>query len=51
MSMLFSPIKLGPLELANRIAIAPMCQYPADEGLPTELASQMPAITWYWRAG
>jgi 2,4-dienoyl-CoA reductase-like NADH-dependent reductase (Old Yellow Enzyme family) len=29
MSMLFSPIKLGPLELANRIAIAPMCQYSA----------------------
>ncbi|MGO4478856.1 NADH:flavin oxidoreductase/NADH oxidase [Massilia sp. 2TAF26] len=36
MSMLFSPIKLGPLELANRIAIAPMCQYSADEGLPTD---------------
>jgi 2,4-dienoyl-CoA reductase-like NADH-dependent reductase (Old Yellow Enzyme family) len=34
--MLFSPIKLGPLELANRIAIAPMCQYSADEGLPTD---------------
>jgi 2,4-dienoyl-CoA reductase-like NADH-dependent reductase (Old Yellow Enzyme family) len=36
MSMLFSPIKLGPLELANRIAIAPMCQYSADEGLATD---------------
>jgi 2,4-dienoyl-CoA reductase-like NADH-dependent reductase (Old Yellow Enzyme family) len=36
MSMLFSPIKLGPLELANRIAIAPMCQYSAEEGLPTD---------------
>jgi 2,4-dienoyl-CoA reductase-like NADH-dependent reductase (Old Yellow Enzyme family) len=36
MSMLFSPIKLGPLELANRIAIAPMCQYSAKEGLPTD---------------
>jgi 2,4-dienoyl-CoA reductase-like NADH-dependent reductase (Old Yellow Enzyme family) len=36
MSMLFSPIKLGPLELANRIAVAPMCQYSADEGLPTD---------------
>jgi 2,4-dienoyl-CoA reductase-like NADH-dependent reductase (Old Yellow Enzyme family) len=34
--MLFSPIKLGPLELANRIAIAPMCQYSADEGFPTD---------------
>ncbi|MGJ7916513.1 NADH:flavin oxidoreductase/NADH oxidase [Massilia sp. LXY-6] len=36
MSMLFSPIKLGPLELANRIAIAPMCQYSAEEGMPTD---------------
>jgi 2,4-dienoyl-CoA reductase-like NADH-dependent reductase (Old Yellow Enzyme family) len=36
MSMLFSPIKLGPLELANRIAIAPMCQYSADEGMATD---------------
>ena len=34
MSKLFSPIKLGPLELANRIAIAPMCQYSAEQGLP-----------------
>jgi 2,4-dienoyl-CoA reductase-like NADH-dependent reductase (Old Yellow Enzyme family) len=36
MSKLFSPIKLGPLELANRIAIAPMCQYSADDGFPTD---------------
>ncbi|THC41157.1 NADH:flavin oxidoreductase/NADH oxidase [Massilia sp. Mn16-1_5] len=36
MSMLFSPYKLGPLELTNRIAIAPMCQYSADEGLATD---------------
>jgi 2,4-dienoyl-CoA reductase-like NADH-dependent reductase (Old Yellow Enzyme family) len=36
MSMLFSPIKLGPLALANRIAIAPMCQYSADEGMATD---------------
>jgi 2,4-dienoyl-CoA reductase-like NADH-dependent reductase (Old Yellow Enzyme family) len=36
MSKLFSPIKLGPLELANRIAIAPMCQYSADNGFPTD---------------
>jgi 2,4-dienoyl-CoA reductase-like NADH-dependent reductase (Old Yellow Enzyme family) len=36
MSMLFSPIKLGPLELANRIAIAPMCQYSAEGGFPTD---------------
>ncbi|HAV36667.1 MAG TPA: oxidoreductase [Massilia sp.] len=35
-SALFSPYKLGPLELPNRIAIAPMCQYSADEGLATD---------------
>jgi 2,4-dienoyl-CoA reductase-like NADH-dependent reductase (Old Yellow Enzyme family) len=32
MSALFSPIKLASLELPNRIAIAPMCQYSADDG-------------------
>jgi len=36
MSHLFSPFALGPLQLANRIAIAPMCQYSADEGLATD---------------
>ena len=36
MSKLFSPIRLGPLELANRIAIAPMCQYSADRGFATD---------------
>jgi 2,4-dienoyl-CoA reductase-like NADH-dependent reductase (Old Yellow Enzyme family) len=30
MSKLFTPISLGPLQLENRIAIAPMCQYSAD---------------------
>ncbi|MGJ4803535.1 NADH:flavin oxidoreductase/NADH oxidase [Luteimonas sp. SDU82] len=32
MSLLFSPIDLGPLHLPNRIVVAPMCQYSADEG-------------------
>ena len=32
MSALFSPYTLGPLSLTNRIAIAPMCQYSADNG-------------------
>ena len=32
MSHLFSPLKLGPLHLANRIVVAPMCQYSADDG-------------------
>jgi 2,4-dienoyl-CoA reductase-like NADH-dependent reductase (Old Yellow Enzyme family) len=37
MSILFSPIALGPLELPNRIAIAPMCQYSADgNGMATD---------------
>ncbi|MEW9806140.1 NADH:flavin oxidoreductase/NADH oxidase [Mesorhizobium marinum] len=29
---LFSPIDVGGLEIPNRIAIAPMCQYSADDG-------------------
>ncbi|HTJ97084.1 MAG TPA: NADH:flavin oxidoreductase/NADH oxidase, partial [Rhodocyclaceae bacterium] len=32
MSQLFTPYALGPLQLENRIAIAPMCQYSAVEG-------------------
>ncbi|MCC2974854.1 NADH:flavin oxidoreductase/NADH oxidase [Massilia sp. IC2-476] len=35
-SMLFSPVTLGPLQLPNRIAIAPMCQYSAVDGLPAD---------------
>ncbi|SFM14542.1 2,4-dienoyl-CoA reductase [Desulfomicrobium norvegicum] len=36
MSALFSPISLGNLSLQNRIVIAPMCQYSAQDGLPTD---------------
>lgn len=32
MSQLFSPYRLGNLTLANRIVIAPMCQYSAEDG-------------------
>lgn len=32
MSVLFSPYALGPLPLRNRIVIAPMCQYTAEDG-------------------
>lgn len=32
MSTLFTPAPLGPLTLANRIVIAPMCQYSAAHG-------------------
>ncbi|RUM99527.1 NADH:flavin oxidoreductase/NADH oxidase [Pseudaminobacter arsenicus] len=31
-SKLFSPIRLAGLELPNRIAVSPMCQYSADDG-------------------
>ncbi len=32
MSALFQPLKIGALELANRIVIAPMCQYSVVDG-------------------
>ncbi|MFT0139980.1 NADH:flavin oxidoreductase/NADH oxidase [Alcanivoracaceae bacterium MT1] len=35
MSHLFTPLELGPLKLDNRIVIAPMCQYSADDGNAT----------------
>lgn len=31
-SHLFSPLKLGSLQLDNRIVVSPMCQYSADDG-------------------
>jgi 2,4-dienoyl-CoA reductase-like NADH-dependent reductase (Old Yellow Enzyme family) len=34
--MLFSPIDIRSLRLRNRIAVSPMCQYSAEEGLPNE---------------
>jgi NADPH2 dehydrogenase len=36
MSSLFSPIRLADLELSNRIVVAPMCQYSADDGSATD---------------
>lgn len=36
MSQLFSPAMLGPLALSNRIVVAPMCQYSAQEGNATD---------------
>jgi 2,4-dienoyl-CoA reductase-like NADH-dependent reductase (Old Yellow Enzyme family) len=33
---LFSPITLGQLQFPNRIAVAPMCQYSADDGSATD---------------
>ena len=36
MSTMFSPCALGPLQLKNRIVIAPMCQYSAVDGAATD---------------
>ena len=36
MSVLFSPYDLGPLPLRNRLVIAPMCQYSAENGNATD---------------
>jgi 2,4-dienoyl-CoA reductase-like NADH-dependent reductase (Old Yellow Enzyme family) len=36
MSQLFSPWALGELQLPNRIVIAPMCQYSAQDGSATD---------------
>jgi 2,4-dienoyl-CoA reductase-like NADH-dependent reductase (Old Yellow Enzyme family) len=36
MSLLFEPFQIGDLALSNRIVIAPMCQYSALEGTPTD---------------
>ena len=36
MSQLFSPSHIGNLDLANRSVIAPMCQYSAEDGRPTD---------------
>ena len=33
---LFTPFRVNGLELRNRIVIAPMCQYSADEGRATD---------------
>jgi len=35
-SKLFSPYRIGSLELGNRIIIAPMCQYSAENGCMTD---------------
>lgn len=36
MSSLFSPLQVGALTLPNRIVIAPMCQYSAENGCMTD---------------
>ncbi len=34
--MLFTPLELGGVTLANRIVVSPMCQYSADHGNATD---------------
>lgn len=36
MSALFSPLDVGGLHLANRLVLAPMCQYSAEDGCMTD---------------
>ncbi len=36
MSSLFSTLKIRDLELKNRIAVSPMCQYSSIDGMPTD---------------
>src|ERR1700750_1717096 len=36
MAKLFTPFGVGALQLANRIVIAPMCQYSAEDGCMTD---------------
>jgi 2,4-dienoyl-CoA reductase-like NADH-dependent reductase (Old Yellow Enzyme family) len=35
-ALLFTPQVMGPIELPNRIVVAPMCQYTADDGSATD---------------
>src|SRR3979490_3639566 len=35
-SILFSPYRLGDLALDNRVVVAPMCQYSADDGVAND---------------
>jgi 2,4-dienoyl-CoA reductase-like NADH-dependent reductase (Old Yellow Enzyme family) len=35
-STLFTPFRLGNLELPNRVVVSPMCQYSAEEGSATD---------------
>jgi 2,4-dienoyl-CoA reductase-like NADH-dependent reductase (Old Yellow Enzyme family) len=36
MADLFSPLKIRGIELKNRIAVSPMCQYSAADGIPSD---------------
>ena len=40
-SVLFSPLDIGPIAAPNRIAIAPMCQYSANDGCASDWHLQL----------
>ena len=49
--MIFSPIKIGSLEVSNRIVVAPMCQYSAINGIMTDWHTQHLMQLGYSAAG
>ena len=49
--MIFSPIKIGRLEVSNRIVVAPMCQYSAINGIMTDWHTQYLMQLGYSPAG
>ena len=51
MSQLFTPIQLGSLQLSNRLVVAPMCQYSANDGTVGEWHTQHLSQLGYSGAG
>ena len=49
--MIFSPVQIGRLEISNRIAVAPMCQYSAVDGVMTDWHTQHLMQLGYSAAG
>ena len=49
--MIFSPVKIGSLEIPNRIVVAPMCQYSAINGVMTDWHTQHLMQLGYSAAG
>jgi hypothetical protein len=52
MSALFTPLRVASLELANRVVIAPMCQYSAVNGCMTDWHARTILYNprWPWHA-
>jgi 2,4-dienoyl-CoA reductase-like NADH-dependent reductase (Old Yellow Enzyme family) len=44
MSALFTPLRVGDLELSNRIVIAPMCQYPRSTADGADVRGRLPGV-------